>query len=126
MTYDPLRLIQFCLEEGIPIQIVDFAASVRDVREHGYDAEQLAGDLSMADTGTSTDVNYLAMAKKALELLAPEPVAGAVLAVAAPVGVARDLRLPADQRDAYILIHIPRTAVERMSSPIVLPGRRPA
>jgi hypothetical protein len=94
MTYDPLRLIQFCLEERIPLQIVDFAAAVRRVR---------VPDVILPPDGEHAEAR----------LAPPER---SYLTVEAPVAVGRDLQQPADQRDAYILIHVPRQALVEMSS----------
>ena len=121
MTYDPLRLVQYCLEEGIPIQIVDFGKAVQAVRIRKQIAQEaacihaLAVDFLAVPGGSCPECGLLLPFRET-----------ASLTVEAPVAVGHDLQRPADERDAYILIHIPRAALDRFESPIVLPGRRPA
>lgn len=99
MTYDPLRLIQFCLEERIPIQIVDFGKAVAGVSL----PQELIVDVDAPSVG------HLNLPTKA------------ILRVEAPIAVGKDLQQPTDQRDCYILFCVPRQALERMESPITTP-----
>lgn len=92
---DPLRLIQFALQAGVPIQIIQFAGTVQRVVY-----ENIVGQETDADD--------------------PE-VSGAILEVRAPVGVAQNLQGPPEEQDYFILIHVPRVAGDAMDSPVERP-----
>jgi hypothetical protein len=99
---DPLALLNYALAHGSEVQIINFAGSVREVQFYhpaGFEVEP-------------DDDEFIERSD-------------AELRVEVPLEAAENLAGPPGQRDAYILIHIDRRAIDAMDEPrlLVLPPR---
>lgn len=144
---NPFDLIQFALWAG-GVQVVNFGATVREVRTvqappaftctsasklHTPSGAFEVGDMFCGDACPCGEVHggpnercstcgqmvpYHAFPGRGLRQ--------ALLVVGAPAGVGNNLKGPPEERDFFLLIHIPRAAGDefdrQMSSPIVIPG----
>lgn len=138
---DPLKLIQWALQNGYPVQMVDFGRTVKEVRfrrklpPSGTCYHQPSGETDLVGVlNCGCGQQHAARERCAAcgefvpfhDFPGREPRV-AVLTVEAPAPVGEQLKGPAEDRDAFVLIHVPRAAVDEMDSPIerpkiVIPG----
>lgn len=131
---DPLRLIQFALQAGVPIQIINFGGAVEGVRFRRKHPP--SGSCCHVETGEFDALGALCDCRESHsarercsrcgemvpyhEFPGREPLV-AELTVAAPAAVGRILQGPPEQQDYLILIHVPRVAGDAMDSPVERP-----
>lgn len=133
---DPLRLIQFALSSGRPIQVVNFAGAVksieysRKVPASGTCFHRPSGEwnpMSVVDCQCGATHPLTEICTACGEAVPYHNFPGreprvAVITVQAPVTVGENLQRPPGEQDGFVLIHIPREAIDAMDSPIVAPS----
>lgn len=131
---DPLRLIQFALQAGYPIQIINFGGAVKEVQfrrkapPSGSCFHRETGEVDLVGALCDCGQPHSARERCATcgEMVPYHDFPGrelrvAELTVEAPAGVGRILEGPPAEQDYLILIHIPRVAGDAMDSPIERP-----